>query len=344
MLLTRRSRIVLAIAGSTLTLAAAAPRALSPGYTYRLKMTSHVTEPNGKTSESVVMSGEAKVNANGGRLDIEESSREKGAMVEKGGYILYDATSMMLVSPRDKQVIRFGFDDLGKGMAQLTNVPGMKIQVTDVKVGFEKLGAGEPMLGMATTRYRLTQEYRLAVKVAFMNRSSTERVEQEYWMADQKHGLANPFSKMGGAMKLGGGGFDELINKTTEASKQLGKGIALKTVTTTVSTSSKNEKTLSVGTMLITDLKAGNVDDALLRAPSDYTVTDMGEQFKAMGAQMDQARAAQAAEAAQAGAPNAVPDSTPSMKEAAADAAKNAAKQAAGEKLKRGLGGMLRRP
>jgi hypothetical protein len=32
------------IRGSAITLAAAAPRAFSPGYTYRMKIDSHVTE------------------------------------------------------------------------------------------------------------------------------------------------------------------------------------------------------------------------------------------------------------------------------------------------------------
>ena len=57
----RRSGIALAIAGSALTLAAAAPRVFSPGYTYRMRISGQVTEPNGKTKDYVVMSGRAMV-------------------------------------------------------------------------------------------------------------------------------------------------------------------------------------------------------------------------------------------------------------------------------------------
>jgi hypothetical protein len=341
-----RSGIALAIAGSALSLAAATPRVFSPGYTYRMKIDSRVTEPDGKTKDYVVMSGRAMVSAKGGRMDIEEVSKEKGALGEKGGYILYDPTSMMIVSPKDKQVVRIGFDDIEKGMGNLANVPGMRITVTDVNVGVEKLGAGEPLLGMATQRYRVTQDYKIAIKVAFMNRSSTEHIVQEYWMTEPKGGLANPFARMG-AMRLGGGGFDELMTKTAEATRSMGKGIPLKTVTTSVSTSSKNEKTESVSTMLVTELHSGDVDDAMLRAPADYAVVDMGAQMKAMGAQMQQAKAAQAAEAGQApgdATGQAAADSTPGMKAAAVEAAKEAAKQGAAEKVKKGLGGFLRRP
>jgi hypothetical protein len=344
MTLARRTGAALAIAGSALTLAAATPRVFSPGYTYHMKIDSHVTESNGKTKDFVVMSGRASVNAHGGRLDIEEAAKDKGAMGEKGGYILYDPTSMMIVSTKNKQVVRFGFDDLEKGTSQLAaNVPGMKITLSDVNVGVEKLGAGESLLGMSTTRYRVTQDYKIAMKVAFMNRSSTEHIVQEYWMADQKNGLANPFARMG-SMHMGGG-FDELMSKTADAMKVVGKGIPLKTVSTSTSTSNKGEKTETVTTMQITELHAGDVDDAMLKAPADYAVVDMGEQMKAVGAQMEQAKAAQNAQAAQAGqAQGQVPDSTPDMKAAAAEAAKQAAKQAATEKVKKGLGGLLHRP
>ena len=343
MTLARRAGAALVIAGSALTLAAGTPRVFTPGYTYRMKIDSHVTEPNGKTKDVVVMSGRASVNAHGGRLDIEEAA--KGGLGEKGGYILYDPTSMMIVSTKDKRVVRFGLDDLENGMSQLAaNVPGMKITLSDVNVGVEKLGAGESLLGMSTTRYRVTQDYKIAMKVAFMNRSSTEHIVQEYWMADQKNGLANPFARMG-PMRMGGGGFDELMSKTSDAMKVMGKGIPLKTVTTATSTSNKGEKTETVSTMEVTELHTGDVDDAILKAPADYAVVDMGEQMKAMGAQMEQAKAAQNAQAAQAGqAEGQAADSTPSMKAAAAEAAKEAAKQGAAEKVKKGLGGLLRRP
>src|SRR5215217_4404354 len=120
----RAAGTALAIAGSVVTVAAAAPRVFSPGYTYRMKIDAHVTEPNGKTKDYVVMSGRAMVNAHGGRLDIEEAAKDKGAMGEKGGYVLYDPTSVMIVSTKEKQVVRMGFEDMEKGMGQLANVPG----------------------------------------------------------------------------------------------------------------------------------------------------------------------------------------------------------------------------
>jgi hypothetical protein len=199
----------------------------------------------------------------------------------------------------------------------------MRIAITDVAVGFEKLGPGESLLGMATTRYRITQDYKLAMKVAFMNRNSTEHIVQEYWMADQKRGFANPFARLGSARPGGGGAFAELMARTAEATARMGKGIPVKTLTTTTSTNDKGEKSTNVATMEVTELHAGTVDDAMLVPPADYQVMDMGAQTKAMAEQMQQAKAAQAAQAAQAGEPadSAKPESGPSAKEAAKEAA-----------------------
>jgi len=341
MTITRRSGVALAIAGSVLMLAAAAPRVFTPGYTYRMRIAGQITEPNGKTRDYVVMSGRAMVTSKAGRLDIEEASKERGAMADKGGYILYDPASMMIVSPKDKQILKFTFEDMEKGMGALAaNTPWMRIAISDVVVSFEKLGPGEPLLGMSTTKYRITQDYKIAMKIAFMNRNSTEHIVQDYWMTDQKSGFANPFARVGSMRPVGGGAFAELMTKSAEATAKMGKGIPVKTLTTTTSTSDKGEKTTNTATMEVTELQAGNVDDALLVPPADYQVMDMGVQMKAMAAQAEQNRAAQAGQPAEAAQPDSAPSGKGAAKEAGAEAVKDAAKKG----LRGMAGGLLRRP
>jgi hypothetical protein len=331
MTLARRSGIAVAIAGSLLTVAASAPRVSTPGYTFRLRIDSRVTEPSGKTEDYVIISGRAKVTASAGRLDIEEASKERGAIAEKGGYLLYDPTAMMIVSPKDKQILRFGFDALDKGVTALAaDVPGMRITISDVAVSFEKLGAGDSLLGMATTKYRVTQDYKLAAKAALVNRNSAEHVVQDYWMADEKSGFANPFARMGSMRMRASGAFAELMERTAEATSRMGSGIRLKTLTTTTSTTDKGEKTQTVNTMQVTELESGDVGDAMLMAPPDYQVTDMGGETKAMAAQRAQPKAGKRAPATQAGQP--------------ADDAAQTAKETIKQGLIDGFGRLTRRP
>ena len=145
---------------------------------------------------------------------------------------------------------------------------------------------------------------------------------------------------------IGGGAFAELMSKTAEATNRMGRGIPLKTLTTSTSTNDKGEKTQTVSTMEVTELKSGNVDDAMLVAPADYKVTDMGEQTKAMAAQFEQAKAAnaQAGHAQPGEAAEVKPDSGPSAKGVAKEAAAEAAKEAAKQGLRKGFGGLLKRP
>lgn len=349
MSLARRVGVALAIAGAGLALAASAPRAYSPGYTYRLTIDSRIVDPDGKATSFIVMSGRAMVTENRGRLDIDTASMERGAMVQQG-YVLYDPTSMLFVSPKDKRILKVALDDLEKGTLSLAaNVPGMRMRISDVTVSFEELGRGEPMLGMATTKYRLTQDYELAVEGP-VSRNSTEHVVQDLWVANEKKGLVNPFMRLGDAHAGVDSAFAELLRKTAEAQRAMGRGIVLKSVTSATSMLSRNEVTRSASTMQITELQAGEIDDALLVAPADFEVTDVAAQMRAITARLEQAKAAQAAESAKADrAPtsNSAPTSNAAPKQAAKQKPKQGATDGAGQ-AKQGmvdiLHGMGRRP
>jgi hypothetical protein len=289
MSIARRIGVAVAIASSVVTPAAASQRA-SPGFTYRLGVTGRVTEPNGRTTEYIVMSGHALVTKKAGRLDIDEASRN--ALSEKGSYVLYDSTSMTIVAPKYRQIVRLSLEHLERELAG-PSVPGMRATISDVTVSFEKLGTGEPMLGMATTRYRITQDYKVAAQIAPAKQSSTEHVVQDFWMADQQKGLANPFARLDLFQAGPSSGFGELVTGTAEARSRMGRGIPLKTVTTNTSTSSSNEVTQTVTTMQVAALQAENVDDDILVAPTDYQVVAVSEL----------ARTAPSAQGARAGEP-----------------------------------------
>jgi hypothetical protein len=276
MSIARRIGVAVAIAGSVVTPAIATAQRASPGYAYHLRMTSRVTRPNGRTTDYVVMAGNAIVTEQRGRFDIDEASRESGALPQKGSYILYDSTSMTIVSPRDRQIVSFPLVGLERALSS-AGVSGTLVKISDVAVNFEKLGAGETMLGMATTKFRITQDYKVAAKSALTSRNDTEHVVQDFWMADEQKGFANPFARLALFRAGPGSGFDEILTRTAEAHSRMGRGVPLKTVTTATSTSNRNEVTQTVTTMEVTDLEAEKVDDDILVAPADYQLVDARE-------------------------------------------------------------------
>ena len=117
MSIVRRIGVALAIAGSVIPLAAATAQRSSPGYTYRLTTTGRVTRPDGRTTDYVVMSGRALVTEKAGRLDVDGASRQGGGIAHKDSYILYDATSMTIVQPRDRQMVRLALENLERNLA-----------------------------------------------------------------------------------------------------------------------------------------------------------------------------------------------------------------------------------
>jgi hypothetical protein len=275
MSIARRIGVALAIAGSVLTPATATSQRASPGYSYRLRVTGRVTEPNGRTTDYVVMSGHALVTEKAGRLDVDEAAMKRGASSPKDSYILYDSASMTIVAPRGRQMVRLPLDDLERTLGS-GNIAGNAGRISDVAVAFETLGPGEPMLGMSTTRYRITQDYKVAAKLPSKSRNSTEHIVHELWMTDEQKDLANPFARLSLARTGPGSGFDEVLTKTAEARSRMGRGVALKTVTTNTSTSSGNAVTQTTTTMQVSDLQKENIDDDILVAPTDYQVVEVG--------------------------------------------------------------------
>jgi len=275
MSLARRIRAALTIVCLVAVPATATSQHASPGFSYRLRITGRTTEPNGRTTDYVVMSGRALVTARAGRLDIDEASPKRGAVSAKDSYILYDTTSMTIVAPRDRQMVRLSLEhlerDLGGG-----SIPGRFVKISDAAVAFDTLGAGESMLGMRTTRYRLTQDYKVAALGPRMKtRNSTEHIVHELWIADEQQGLANPFVRLSLYRAGPGSGATDVLTHTAEARGRMGRGIPVKTVTTTTSTSNRDEVTRTVTTMEITDLHAENVDDDILVAPTDYQAVEV---------------------------------------------------------------------
>ena len=274
MSIARRIGVALAIAGSVVPLAAASSQRASAGYSYRLRTYGRVTEPNGRATDYIVMYGHALVSEKGGRLDVDEASPKRGATVVKGDYLLVDSTSMTIVAPRDRQMVRLSLGNLERDLSG-GSIPGTFVKISDVAFNFEKLGAGEQILGRPTTKFRITQDYKVAATMPLgRSRNSTEHIVQEFWVADEQKGLANPFARL--SRSGPGSGFSEILTRTAEARSAMGRGIPLRIVTTSTSTSSRTEVTETVTTMDVTDLQAENVDDDILVAPTDYQVVDVG--------------------------------------------------------------------
>ena len=211
-----------------------------------------------------------------------------------GAYMLLNAetSQLTMVSPKEKSatVLPVG------GMASMLGAVGaagiMKIEIDNVSVTVEDLGAGDAILGHGTHRYRVKESHTMNVSVMGMHRSGTTATDTEMWIAtDVSRTEQRAFEAFAAnfAQSMGGAGFggDGMRKLTDELQRKMPKGLVLRQIATTRQTDQGGKETTSVTTTEVKEFKQARLDEKLFEVPKDYVVTDLG-------AAMEEAKAARA--------------------------------------------------
>jgi hypothetical protein len=255
----RRGIVFLALSLATAFTMAARPA--SPGVTFRMRMV--VTPPDmpGMTMAPTVVVGHGVAVGAQSRFDIDSVSGQVPLAI--GDYtLMLDSGRIVSVSPSAKTY--------SEGMPMMAQMPMdllAQASVTNVNVTTEKLGAGEPMQGFPTEKVRMTATYTIGIPA--MGASMNTMNVMELSMAKLPASIATPFD---GSLpkELADGPMKELAEKMNAARKALGSATPLKTVTTSsVSVNGMNIQTTTSVEML--DVKAADVDPALLKVPEGFT-------------------------------------------------------------------------
>lgn len=281
---TRLSRVTrfAAAAAIPVVFAAAKPVADGMSYEFVMKSTSRATS----NKETVTMRGRGTYAGDDAKIEILDAASSTGGTEAFGGkgsyFIVRDGgKEMLLVSPRDKQYMKWDIANMFAGMSKALNAVGglVKMQISDVKIDAQDLGAGESVQGYPTRHIRMMQNY--TVSASMFGRKSTTRSETttDYYFAPSLR-IANPFISNSQQMAMMAQ-FDMFKNpdyqsQMTAANAKLPKtGVPLKTVTTTVSTDEKGKQETSVTTMEMVNFKAGNFSKADFAVPSGYAMVEM---------------------------------------------------------------------
>ena len=234
---------------------------------------------------------------------------------------------MLLVVPKEKQYMKWDVAAMLAGMSKMVNAVGgfVKMQISDVKIDAQDLGAGESVQGYPTKHFRMVQNY--TVSASFLGKSSKNRTETtvDYYFAPNLR-IANPFVSNSQQMAMMSQ-FDMFKNsdyqsQMSAASAKFPKnGVPLKTVTTTLTTDEKGKQETTTSVMEMVNFQKSNVPKSEFEIPADYKMVEMPN-FNA-AATADANGASINADSASAAA-----------KAGAKDAAKEGAKQAGIKKLK----------
>jgi hypothetical protein len=149
--------------------------------------------------------------------------------------------------------------------------------ITDMKTNVEDLGVGDMIKKRPTHHYKITVDY--GFKLYGQPRQG--KMTREIWTIDFAGRVVNPFEA---ATVAGDSGTMADVNRRVASEAKKFAGVPVKIVTTTtiplsviggdsveVTTPGTIPQTANiVQTTLITALKAGDIDEADLKVPSDY--------------------------------------------------------------------------
>jgi hypothetical protein len=335
--LSRATRFA-AAAAVPFVFAAAMPVADGMSYEFVMRSTGKATG----NKETVTMRGRGVYSGDDAKIEILEAASQAGGREAFGGngsyFIVKDGgKEMLLVVPKEKQYMKWDLAAMMSGMGKVVNAVGglVKLQMSDVSIDAQDLGAGETVQGYPTRHIRMTQKYTVSASMFGKTSKTRSEATTDYYFAPSLR-IANPFVSNSQQMAMLNQ-FDMFKNSDYQsqlaaAQAKLPKnGVPLKTVTTTISTDEKGKQETSTTIMEMVNFKSANIPKSEFSVPSDYKMVEMpnfntmsaGGNASAEGENASAMNVDSAAAAAKAGANDAVKD-----------AAKEGAKQAATKKLK----------
>jgi hypothetical protein len=286
------SRTVRLAAAAALPLTFAAANPFTDGMTYEFQMRSQSTRTGNK--EQVTMRGRGTYAGDEAKIEILEAGSSTGGTETFGGkgtyFIVKGAgKEMYLVNPKDKQYMKWDIANMFAGMAKMMNAVGgiVKMQMSDVKIDAQDLGAGGTIQGYPTRHFRMTQNYTMTAKVFGRSSVTQNATTTDYYFAPGLK-VANPFVSNSDQMAMSSSmdifNNPDFKNQMMAAQAKIQKsGIPLKTVTTTVSTDGKGKTETTVSTMEMINFTKANIPSSAFAIPSDYKMIEMPNMNMASG-------------------------------------------------------------
>ncbi|MEO7368809.1 MAG: hypothetical protein ABIZ36_12695 [Gemmatimonadaceae bacterium] len=329
-----------AVIAIPLLFAAAMP--LADGMTYDFVMKTQSTRTGNK--ETVTMSGHGAYSGDQARIEISDAgpAGAGGMFGGKGSYFIVKGggKEMFLVDPSQKQYMAWDIAGMLGGMSKMMGAMGgmVKMQMSDVHIDAQDMGAGESVQGYPTRHIRMVQNYVMTATVFGRSNKTTTATTTDYYLSPSLK-IANPFVSNSQQMAMASDMFNNPDYKTqmSAAMAKMPKGsIPLKTISTAISTDSKGKQETTISKMEMLNMHAGNVPASVFAIPHDYALVQMPNMNMAGGGNGAEAKT-------EAGAPDVNVDSVAAAAKAgASDATKNAAKDAARNAASKKLKGIFK--
>jgi len=258
------------------TAASRSTAAQGSGLRYTFVTQGHVTDPDGKTTDGITMSGHASILGDRTRIDFDSLSGRMAGM--RGGYflVLNGGDRVVVVVAKAKRYLEMPMQVLAQHFTKLTTgADGFvdRRHATDVHVDAVAMGDGPTLFGHATTHYRLV-DTKTINSVEHTERDSI--VNDMYYAVDLKN-FVNPFLSYVPAMVAGMGMYGPAYDQQYMAAraKLYQRGAPLRTVSDFTITVD-NGTSRMILTTEVTQLNVADVDASVFDLPADYARQTIG--------------------------------------------------------------------
>lgn len=185
------------------------------------------------------------------------------------GYWLYKAAddNIYIVNDKKHEYMVISID----GLLQVAGILGqlVKIQITDHSINTEAL-PDETLLGYPCNHLKITTDYTMKIKIAFIKKTMKIHEEKEIWGTTKIPGLAE-FHKgfLKKNFKTGIPDLDELIAEQMKQQKQI--GFPLKVITHTIQKNKKGKvRGENTSTMTVTRINTKKFPASFFEVPANY--------------------------------------------------------------------------
>jgi hypothetical protein len=271
-----------AVAALPIAFMAAKPVADGMSYEFVMKTTGKATG----NKEQITMRGTGVYAGDNARIEILEASASAGGeeiFGGKGSYFVVKGggQEMFLVSPKDKTYMKWDMASMFAGMSKVVNAVGglVKMQMSDIKIDAQDMGAGPTIHGYPTKHIRMIQNYTMSASV--FGRKSNTRTETttDIYIAPTLR-IPNPFvsnsEQMAMMSQLDMFNNPDYKNQMAAANAKMPKsGVPLRTETKTVSTDDKGKAETTTSVMEMINFKSGNIPASTFVIPTEYTMVEM---------------------------------------------------------------------
>jgi len=277
----RPARFV-SLAALPLVFAAALP--VADGMSYEFIMKNQSSQTGNK--ETVTLRGRGTYSGDDARIEILDASANTGGTEMFGGKGAYfivrnGGQEMLLVNPAEKAYMKWDIATMFAGMSKVMNAVGglVKMQMSDIKIDAQDMGAGETVQGYPTRHIRMVQNY--TINASMFGRSTKSRSETttDYYYAPSLK-VANPFVSNSAAMAMMAQmdmfNNPEYKSQMASANAKLPKsGIPVKTVTKAVTIDEKGKQEVMISTMEMVNFKRENIPASTYAIPDGYQMIEM---------------------------------------------------------------------